>query len=230
TTERGTKALFTEGDRAAIDQMNLAIDRMADRLYRSDGGRDVVAGAHPRTRDQRRFDALYALVTGERSESSSGPSRPTVIVAGGLDALGPDAVEPAQLIGSGPLPRSVFERLVCKADLVGAVFSTDGQPLWMGRKVRMVTAGQWLALVARDRGCVLCGAEPRCCEAHHLIPWQAPAGGRTDITNLALVCASCHHHIHDSGQTLCCHEETGSWRLRPATPDERPPPRVQPPP
>ncbi|MDH3706316.1 MAG: DUF222 domain-containing protein [Acidimicrobiia bacterium] len=232
TTEQGAKALFTEGDRASIDEIDQAIDRMADHLYRSDGGRDVPVGAHPRTRDKRRFDALYALVTGQRADtaSSAGPCRPTMLVAAGPEALGPDATDPAELVGSGPLPRSVFERLVCTSDLVGAVFDTDGQPLWLGRKVRMVTPGQWLALVARDRGCVLCGAPAQRCEAHHLIPWQAPARGRTDITNLVLLCTDCHHHTHDTHQTIQRHPHTSTWHLRPATPDELPPPRTKPPP
>ncbi|MDH3704440.1 MAG: HNH endonuclease [Acidimicrobiia bacterium] len=239
TTDRGTKALFVEGDRVSIDQIDQAIDCLADQLYRRDGGRDLPTGQHPRTRDQRRFDALHALVTGQRTDTDTdaapaGPSRPTMVVAAGPAAFGPDTSGTAELIGSGPLPRSVFERLVCNSDLVGAVFGADGQPLWLGRKIRMVSPGQWLALVARDKGCVLCGAHVNRCEAHHLIPWQAPAEGRTDITNLALVCGDCHHHIHDTYQTLVCHHEgaTGhpSWKLRPATPDERPPPRANPPP
>jgi len=229
-TERGTKALFTEGDRASIDQMDQAIDRLADQLYRADGGRDVPAGAHPRTRDQRRFDALYALVTGTRTDIAAGPSRPTVLAVAGPDTLGPDAGGTAELIGSGPLPQSVFERLRCNADLVGTIFGTDGQPLWLGRKIRMVTPGQWLALVARDMGCVLCGADPQRCEAHHIIPFEAPAKGRTDINNLVLLCTDCHHHTHDTHQTIERHPATGTWQLRPATPDELPPPRTQPPP
>ncbi|MDH3706123.1 MAG: hypothetical protein OES57_08650, partial [Acidimicrobiia bacterium] len=58
STERGTKALFVEGDRVSLDEIDQAIDRMADHLYRSDGGRDLPARQHPRTRKQRRFVAL----------------------------------------------------------------------------------------------------------------------------------------------------------------------------
>ncbi|MDH3707371.1 MAG: HNH endonuclease, partial [Acidimicrobiia bacterium] len=146
------------------------------------------------------------------------------------DALGPNPTESGELIGSGPLPRSVFERLVCHSDLIGVVFGADGQRLWLGRKIRMVSPGQWLALVARDKGCVLCGAPSQRCEAHHIIPFEAPAKGRTDITNLVLVCTDCHHHIHDTHQTIEQHPDTGTWQLRPATPDELPPPRANPPP
>ncbi|WP_423921545.1 HNH endonuclease signature motif containing protein [Candidatus Poriferisodalis sp.] len=62
----------------------------------------------------------------------------------------------------------------------------------------IVADAQWRALVARDRGCVICQAAPSWCEAHHIVPWKAPARGRTDIDNLALLCFRYHHQLHDS--------------------------------
>ncbi|MDH3706229.1 MAG: HNH endonuclease, partial [Acidimicrobiia bacterium] len=227
STDRGTKALHAEGDRVSIDQMWKAIEALTNKLYQDDGGRD--AKSHPRTRDQRRFDALHILVNERPGHTWAGPSRrPGIVAVGHLDDNGD--LTSADLVEGGRPPASVLEQLKCHADLYGVLFRTDGQPLRLGRRVRTVSNGQWIALVARDRGCVLCGADPQYCEAHHILPWNAPARGRTDITNLVLLCSSCHHHTHDSKQTVTQDAETGTWRLRPATPEETPPPRAQPPP
>ena len=233
TTDRGTKAIFTEGDDPTIDAIWEAIVARSRQLYDDDGGRRVPAAKRPRTRDQRLFDALHQLTTSPRTDDGADPSqpaRPTAILVAPIDAIGADDDAQAELLGTGVIPRSVLERLLCNADLVGAVFSTQGEPLWLGRRIRTVTPAQWRALVARDRGCVLCGAHPNQCEAHHIVPFEAPAKGRTDITNLVLLCTDCHHHTHDTHQTIERHPDTGTWRLRRATPDELPPRRANPPP
>ena len=104
--------------------------------------------------------------------------------------------------GGGPLPRQVLERLACGADFFGLVFDGPGTPLWHGRLVRTATDAQWRALVARDRHCVLCDLGPQWCEAHHVVPWQPPALGPTDIDNLALLCGNCHDDLHATGAQL----------------------------
>ncbi|WP_423921612.1 HNH endonuclease [Candidatus Poriferisodalis sp.] len=124
-----------------------------------------------------------------------------VIVADTRAVLG-DKWADCEIPGTGPIPTHVLERLACGADIFGLVFDGRGQPLWHGRRVRTVTDPQWRALLARDRHCVICAAAPTWCEAHHIIPWQAPARGRTDIDNLALLCSRCHHQLHDSGGQL----------------------------
>jgi hypothetical protein len=88
----------------------------------------------------------------------------------------------------------VLDRLLCDAEVFGLIYGSDGQPLWLGRGVRTVTPAQWRALVARDKGCVECGAHPSYCEAHHLVPWAQ--GGTTDIDKLALLCSHDHHRLH----------------------------------
>ena len=107
-----------------------------------------------------------------------------------------------EISGTGPIPRSELERLACGADLFGALFDGNGLPLWHGRRLRTVSPQQWRVLLARDRGCVLCGADPAFCHAHHIVPWTSPARGRTDITNLALVCNRHHQHVHQNHLTL----------------------------
>ena len=128
-----------------------------------------------------------------------------------------------ELIGTGRLPTAVAEYYRCISDHAAQLVSDIGEVLWQGRSKRNVTRGQWLALVVRDGGCVLCTAGHTTCEAHHLVPWNAPAKGETNIDELALVCTDCHHRIHDNRLTLYFDVKRQKWRLRAARPDEIPP-------
>lgn len=221
-TADGTAAITIEGDDATIDAMWNEIVADADKLYRSDGGRDVRASDQGRTNRQRLFDACAARL---RGRTGPGASRPTVVVTVGLDKLiGRDPGGCADQIGTGPIADSLLANYLEDADLVGMVFGGDGQPLWLGRKRRHASTAQHLALVVRDKGCVLCGAPANKCEAHHVIPWSAPAQGRTDLDHLALVCPSCHHEIHDTKQTIEWHADAQIWLSRPARPEEVPSP------
>ncbi|NNK92212.1 MAG: HNH endonuclease [Acidimicrobiia bacterium] len=75
-------------------------------------------------------------------------------------------------------------------------------------------------MIARDQGCALCRAHYSLCEAHHIIPWESPARGPTDIDNGALVCTDCHHWLHEHDLILVRDPNTGTWTTRPAQPHE----------
>ncbi len=64
------------------------------------------------------------------------------------------------------MPVEVFKDLACQARIVPAILNTRGQPLWVGLGKRLTTPAQRMALIARDRGCVGCGADPAWCQAH----------------------------------------------------------------
>ena len=139
--------------------------------------------------------------------------------------------------GGGSIPQSEIERLACGSELIGALFSGQGEPLWHGRSVRRVTDAQWRMLVGRDRGCVLCDAAPMYCHAHHILPWRLD--GPTDITNLALVCGAHHSYVHANGLALVRDPGSGMWHTRPdprmaaaaaARRSGRPPPEADGPP
>lgn len=109
--------------------------------------------------------------------------------------------------------RSEAARLACVSDLFGLVLGGEGEPLWHGRRKRRATDAQLRALNVRDGGCVICSARPSLCEAHHVVHWDGPGKGRTDIDNLALLCRHHHHMLHDHGLGLCrCAD--GHWQLR----------------
>ncbi len=156
-------------------------------------------GESGRSWDQLRADALDLLTSGAADDTGRGGSggRPKaeVIVVADIGVLtGDDPAGRCEIPGTGPVPPAVLQRIACDAQLTGLIFS-DGKPLRHGSTVRTATTKQWRALIARDRGCIGCGAEPSRCQAHHITPYARLR--RTDIENLVLVCWRCHHNIHD---------------------------------
>ncbi|MFD2757615.1 HNH endonuclease [Gulosibacter faecalis] len=82
-----------------------------------------------------------------------------------------------------------------------------GEVLDLGRASRLATPAQRKALIERDGGCAFCGLEPSMCEVHHVRYWTRDAGP-TDLSNLILLCTTCHHRIHDD-----------EWQIRIVPPD-----------
>ena len=233
----GLDTITLAGDNTTIANMWKAAKVRAEEMYRADGGRDLPDAKHPRSYQQRLYDAFVELTTSPprstaQGKTSSSPrsGRATVTHV----HLHVDEIAEGELIGrtSGGevLPRAVLDRYLCNSDLVGTVFGTKGQVLWHGRTIRFATPAQVLALTARDQGCVLCRAEPGRCQAHHVIPSTSPKRGPTDIDNLVFVCTDCHHHIH--GNQLTLYQQLGppdargrptvTWKTRPATEAEIP--------
>ncbi len=92
--------------------------------------------------------------------------------------------------------------------------------LYVGRAERTVTTQIRRALEIRDGHCVFpgCRATVARCHAHHVLPWQH--GGATDLPNMALVCPSHHHAVHEGGWTMALHpgmtgHEQGCWDFTP---------------
>ncbi|MBT8202670.1 MAG: HNH endonuclease [Acidimicrobiia bacterium] len=221
----GLDGIRAEGDRETIDHLWSIIKAESKHLYHRDGGRDLPPDKHPRTRKQRLFDA-FTDAFGTRT--GQGLSRAAQIyVTLTLDELCDEATK-ARLVGGGTIPPSLLEQYLANSPMPGVLFDGNGHVLWHGRNKRYATPAQLSALTARDQGCVLCDASPSDCDGHHLIPYNAPAHGKTNTDELALVCTDCHHHIHTTNQTLWCEPDPRtpghlSWHLRPATPDEIPP-------
>ena len=203
--EGGMGVLHAEFDDATFAKVKAAVDAETERLYRADGGRN--RSDESRTPQQRRADAIAGLLTGTARRRPAPPPaiRNQAILVVHADGSG-------HVPGIGPLPHSMVERWLCSSDLHGLVLSQDGQPLWLGKKVRLASDAQWLALIVRDEGCVGCGVDPSHCEAHH-IRW-ARHGGPTDIDNLVLVCSHHHHLIHDRGWRVA-RAADGSYSLEP---------------
>ncbi|MET9314874.1 DUF222 domain-containing protein, partial [Kribbella sp. NPDC003505] len=109
-----------------------------------------------------------------------------------LKAATADAV--GRTVYSGGLSAATIRRLACDANIIPLVLGSNSEPLDVGRRVRLVTKAMRRALEARDRGCVVCGAPPVMCDAHHLVSWID--GGHTKVSNLALLCRRHHTDLH----------------------------------
>ena len=125
------------------------------------------------------------------------------------------------------LSAAAVRRLACDAQVIPVVLGSKSQPLDVGTTKRLVTGPMRLALNARDRGCVVCGAPPIQCEAHHLVHWID--GGQTCISNLVLLCKRHHIDLHAGHWTIAIIDDVvqvtrPTW----ATPDPPPPGRYKP--
>ena len=174
-------------------------DQQTARTRGAAGTGDNPDGEDRRSWDQLRADALDLLTSGTADDKGRGGAggrpRAEVIVVADIGALtGDDPAGRCEIPGTGPVPPEVLQRIACDAQFTGLLFS-DGKPLHHGATVRTATTAQWRMLIARDRGCIGCGAEPGQCQAHHITPYARLR--RTDIENLVLVCWRCHHNIHD---------------------------------
>jgi hypothetical protein len=102
----------------------------------------------------------------------------------------------SMLDGVGPVGSDTARMLCCGDADITVVAMHGGQVLDIGR-VRDATPQIWSAVVARDRECLGCGAPAVHCDLHHVRHWGD--GGHTSVTNLVLLCLSCHDRVHHSG-------------------------------
>lgn len=103
----------------------------------------------------------------------------------------------SEIIGSGPVPVAVIERLICTADISRVITRGTSEILDVGRTFRLATNAQRRALVVRSGGTCEwpgCTISHAWCDAHHLTPWED--NGPTDLANLAHVCKLHHRQFH----------------------------------
>ena len=230
----GNKAITIHGPNEYIDEIEADIHAGSDVEYRADGGRDVSNKEHRRTRDQRNFDSARKIFSRNGGSTDSATSvsagerrsagrKTTIFVKATVDQLTGNDLSPFTNADGKPLPQGLVEELMQDANWIGQIFSSQGELLWQGRKVRLATPAQVNGLISRDGGCVECGAHHSKCVVHHLLPWEAPRKGPTNINNLVLLCTDCHIRLHRNKQTMFYDLKSQTWKTRQATPDEIPP-------
>ncbi len=217
----GMTVVWARFDPVTGARVRSILSAKADELWRKEDRN------HRRTTPQRMADALAELICqppGNKKKGKSSRGRTTLFLIAHYDKETRE-IRDATLANGTPVPVEVFSDLACDGKLVPAIFDGRGQPLWVGRSRRLATWTQRMALIARDRGCVGCGADPDWCQAHHIVPWQAD--GPTDIENMVLLCSRCHQQIHTEGWQI---RQTPSGkhvmapphpRHRPSTPPKR---------
>jgi hypothetical protein len=108
----------------------------------------------------------------------------------------------ATLDYGGVISAAEARMLACDCELIPAVMGSTSEEMDLGRKVRLITAGQRRRLVLRERGCTFpnCSRKAKHCDGHHIIYWLK--GGPTNIGNLTLLCAHHHRIIHRGDWTI----------------------------
>lgn len=156
--------------------------------------------ADRRSVEQLQADALSLICAQalERQGDELPLAGATVIVRVGLDDLcAGDGV--ARIDGTDqPVSISAVRRMAADGGVIPWVMGGEGEVLDWGRRRRLFSRSQKLALTERDGGCAMCALPPEMTKVHHIDWWQRDAG-RTDLRNGILLCETCHHRIHDNG-------------------------------
>ena len=165
-----------------------------------DGGPDhseVVPLAVTTERRCRAMTQLAAAAADADRRAGDPPRREVVVVVDAAVLADDEAAGRAHLEGGPALSPAQARRLACDAAVTAVV--TDGaQVLAQGRARRYATRAQRRALLMRDGGCARPGCEETRVErlhAHHLRSWLS--GGRTDVSNMVLLCDVDHGLVHD---------------------------------
>jgi hypothetical protein len=185
-----------------------------------------------RGRDQRLADALVELAA-HRLDRGEVPARASqrshLQVTTTLETLRGLAAAPgAELEYGGAIPDATVQRLACDATITRVLLNAESAVIDVGRSKRVVPGATRRALNVRDKGCrwPSCTRSASWTAAHHIVHWVH--GGRTDLSNLVLLCHRHHWLVHECGYqivrtddgeilTLPPHPDQG-FRARPPTP------------
>ncbi len=120
----------------------------------------------------------------------------TVVVMMTLDSL-LGGLRAASIDTGEQMSADEARRLACSAGIIPVVLGGASQVLDLGRRRRLHTESQRVALTLRDGGCTAdgCDRPAAMCEAHHDRPWSR--GGGTSLRNARLLCSRHHHLAHD---------------------------------
>ena len=189
SVDDGMTVLYGRFDPVTGALLETALSQKMDELWREEDPRDRA------TAGQRMADALVQLVTREDTDEDGGRSRgPRLLLIADYDVISGE-LRNGRLGDGTPIPVEKVRDLACQSDILPAIFKGVSQPLDLGRARRIASPAQRVALVARDKACVGCGATANWCQAHHIIPWAVQ--GNTDLADMCLLCSRCHHRVHD---------------------------------
>ena len=206
STDDGMTVLYGRFDPITGALLETALSQKVDELWREE---DPRARCSP---GQRMADALARLVTREETDEHTGRVRgPRLLLIADYDVVSRE-LRNGRLGDGTPVPVAKIRDLACQSDVLPAIFRGVSQPLDLGRSRRTASPAQRVALVARDKACVGCGATANWCQAHHIIPWAVH--GNTDIDDMCLLCSRCHHKVHDDHWQVR-RTPSGQYHLKP---------------
>ena len=209
----GMTVLYGRFDPITGALIETALSQKMNELWREE---DPRARCSP---GQRMADALAQLVTREDTNEDGKPPRgPRLLLIADYDVIDRE-LRNGRLGDGTPIPIEKIRDLACQSDILPAIFRGVSQPLDLGRSRRAASPAQKIALVARDKNCVGCGANANWCQSHHIIPWAVQ--GNTDLDDMVLLCSRCHHRVHDDRWQVR-RKPSGKYHLKPPLPHDRP--------
>ena len=139
---------------------------------------------------------LLERLDGRGVPDLSSGAGPTIVVTMTLETL-TGGLAAATLDTGDRVTAHTARRLACEAGIIPVVLGGKRKVLDVGRKHRLFTKAQRIALVVRDRGCTAEGCQTAAwfCHAHHDQLWSR--GGKTSLANGRLLCPSHHRMAHD---------------------------------
>ncbi len=164
-----------------------------------------------RTLEQRLADGLTNLATAHaKGEVSGGRQAPQMVITMTDEARLGHSDEPAVTDLGTKIPAYEARRLAELAEIRRVVMN-GSEVIDLGRSERYASTKQYLALVARDGGCVWpgCVAPAGWCDADHIVEWEV--GGLTDLHLLALLCP--HHHRERHRPGVWIEGDAATWRI-----------------
>ena len=148
----------------------------------------------------RRADALVRMAQSYSSEATSNTAdRFMVHIHTDMETLKAEGTGgEAEVEEGGNIAAETARRLSCDAGLVHWLDTSEGEPLSIGRKSRIIPPAIRRALQRRDGGCRFPGCTcSRFVDAHHIHHWAD--GGETAMENLVLLCRHHHRLVHEGG-------------------------------
>ncbi len=202
--------LFAQFDPLTGARVQAALIAKSDALFRNEDSTD-----RP-TAPQRFADALADLVC--TNNGAGAPAGTELIVLADYDQVH-DAIANTRLADGTRLTEAETLAAACDAKILPGIFNKHTGNVVLGRSQRKVPPWLRKHLIARDGGCIGCGAHHQICEVHHIKHWKH--GGETTLENTCLLCWRCHHiRLHRNGEEITRHPD-GTLTL---TPPANPPP------
>jgi hypothetical protein len=175
--------------------------------------------------EHRQADAFVELATHSLDAGlvpQHASQRPHLQVTTTLETLqGLPGSPAADMEFSTPIATATVQRLACDANIARVVFGPNSVVVDAGRAARVVSGTTRRALNARDQHCQW----PRCertaswSAAHHLVHWTQ--GGKTDLSNLLLLCHRHHWMVHEGGWQIVRTDDGRMLTIPPLTGFER---------
>jgi hypothetical protein len=186
------------------DMLRVALDALASPKRPDPILREVEENGQPTTRPIQEIHGEAFTQLLERFPTkklpTTGGGLATVLVTIPLGLL-EEGLGVATLSTGGTISAGSARRLACTAGLIPQVLDSKSVILDQGRRVRLHTTAQRIAMASRDKSCTAtgCTMPAAFCHAHHKKPWAK--GGRTSVQDGTMLCPRHHRMVHDPRYT-----------------------------